>query len=531
MKHYDEKHPKPEFVIGLAGAVGTDLNEVSASLAQELSSYRYQSVIIKVSDLLKKWCSDEIESIISEAKGGDRINYLMNAGDLIREKSANGAALVPLIAATIRLNRQDFLKSEGFAEDSDKLELYNHCYIINSIKHPEEVRLLRRIYGDKFVMISVNLAQEVRKRNLCANFARDHKSTDEITHSEYADYLILKDQRRRDTDIGQNLSGAFHLADFFVRDNDYRDGDIRRLFEVVFNHPNVTPTKNEFAMFEANSNALRSSDLSRQVGAVITNNKLEILSRGCNEVPVPGGDTYWPEDESGADDNRDYQKGKDYNAVKKVDILKELMVFLESTGIVSFRRGESAEDLVKNLVQGTNKGNFKDLRISNLIEFGRMVHAEMFALMEAARRGISVADGVLYCTTFPCHMCTRHIIAAGIREVVYIEPYPKSMAGELYKDEISIDVDPYVVREARLGPARQVYFQPFHGVAPRRYSSAFIMPTRKDADGYIVSWDKLTAVPKWIKKSKEHLDLELGLLKLGGSIDKIEDKQAVMERK
>jgi deoxycytidylate deaminase len=30
--------------------------------------------------------------------------------------------------------------------------------------------------------------------------------------------------------------------------------------------------------------------------------------------------------------------------------------------------------------------------------------------------------------SFPCHMCARHIIATGLREVVYIEPYPKSVA-------------------------------------------------------------------------------------------------------
>lgn len=56
------------------------------------------------------------------------------------------------------------------------------------------------------------------------------------------------------------------------------------------------------------------------------------------------------------------------------------------------------------------------------------MHAEMFAITDAARRGLSVRDATLYCTTFPCHMCARHIIASGIRKVVYIEPYPKSMA-------------------------------------------------------------------------------------------------------
>lgn len=59
-------------------------------------------------------------------------------------------------------------------------------------------------------------------------------------------------------------------------------------------------------------------------------------------------------------------------------------------------------------------------------------HAEMAALMSCARSGGSPVDGTLYCTTFRCHNCAKHIVAAGIRSVVYVEPYPKSKAKDLY---------------------------------------------------------------------------------------------------
>ena len=68
----------------------------------------------------------------------------------------------------------------------------------------------------------------------------------------------------------------------------------------------------------------------------------------------------------------------------------------------------------------------------DLIEFSRTVHAEMAAIVDAARRGVSVQDCNLYTTTFPCHECAKHIVAAGIRRVVYIEPYPKSQALSLH---------------------------------------------------------------------------------------------------
>ncbi len=97
------------------------------------------------------------------------------------------------------------------------------------------------------------------------------------------------------------------------------------------------------------------------------------------------------------------------------------------------------------------------------MEFGRIVHAEMSAITDAARRGLSVKDATLYCTTFPCHMCARHILAAGIMRVVYIEPYPKSMAKELYKGSLNVDDDPEADKKS-------VAFRPFvRHIAPPVY--------------------------------------------------------------
>ena len=54
------------------------------------------------------------------------------------------------------------------------------------------------------------------------------------------------------------------------------------------------------------------------------------------------------------------------------------------------------------------------------LEYGRMVHAEMSSLCDAARLGHMFQGGTLYCTTFPCHMCAKHIVAAGIARVVTV---------------------------------------------------------------------------------------------------------------
>lgn len=79
----------------------------------------------------------------------------------------------------------------------------------------------------------------------------------------------------------------------------------------------------------------------------------------------------------------------------------------------------------------------------------------------------------MFCTTYPCHSCARHIIVAGIREVYYIEPYRKSLATKLHGDAISED-------EAAMDKVRIL---PFDGVSPNRYLRLFSMKRPRKEDG------------------------------------------------
>jgi dCMP deaminase len=41
---------------------------------------------------------------------------------------------------------------------------------------------------------------------------------------------------------------------------------------------------------------------------------------------------------------------------------------------------------------------------------------------------VSVKGGTLYCTTFPCNFCSKAIVNAGVREIVYEEGYPDELS-------------------------------------------------------------------------------------------------------
>ena len=51
------------------------------------------------------------------------------------------------------------------------------------------------------------------------------------------------------------------------------------------------------------------------------------------------------------------------------------------------------------------------------------IHAEMNALLYAAKVGIATAGSTLYCTHIPCHNCLKHIIQAGVKRVVYVNDH------------------------------------------------------------------------------------------------------------
>jgi len=61
-------------------------------------------------------------------------------------------------------------------------------------------------------------------------------------------------------------------------------------------------------------------------------------------------------------------------------------------------------------------------------------HAEQNAILQAAKLGISIDGATLYCTHQPCSMCTRILINAGIRRVVYEQGYPDDFSLELFHE-------------------------------------------------------------------------------------------------
>ena len=430
----------------------------------------------------------------------------MTDGTEIRATCGRGDSVALLgILEISRLRSQEF-----------KGRTHSNAYVVHSFKRPEEVDTFRAIYGRGFYAISVFSPREARVEALATRIGRS-RPLDASGFREKAEQLLERDELEEGNPLGQKVRDAFPLADLFVdiRDRGELETNIRRFVELILGHPFHTPTRNEYGMFHAKAAALRSADLGRQVGAVISTDEGDIVAVGCNDVPKAGGGLYWTGD---CPDARDFQRGGDTSVEHREQMVAELLGRLNEHGWLNKKYKKiTGNELAELLLVGKERTLLKGSQLLNLLEFGRSVHAEMAALMDAARRGVSVRGATLYTTTFPCHLCAKHIIAAGLDRVVYVEPYPKSKAKNFYSDSIAADP----VRPTQ----GSVVFESFVGIAPRQYLELFEMRDsncRKTENGRVIDWSNVNKKPKITRHMNTYLMLEKNII--GKSIPEMKKK-------
>ncbi|TWG82719.1 deoxycytidylate deaminase [Cupriavidus gilardii J11] len=448
-----DKSLTAEIVIALCGPMGTPLHEVAKTFQDLLkgTDYNYQDVsIIRLSDEIRKLAGLSPDCSTKE---------LIDKGNELREQHGN-AYLARVAIKTITLAREELNVEHNapqatlFDEDSDDdlkpIVSIRCCHIIDSIKNIDELRLLRSVYGDMLHVIGVYAPIEIRIDRLS-------KRTNRGDHV----HLLIDRDSGEEVDYGQQVRETFPQSDFFLRVDSGTDSQLRsrakRFLDLMLGTRIATPTQNERAMYAAYSAARNSACLSRQVGAALLSSDGEVLSTGWNDVPRPFGGLYETIDSSASVDKDhrcwNLEGGHCFNDEEKDLIARAVVSSLVRGGIINSDKQAEAIGLIRHGSQ-----------LKGLIEFSRAVHAEMHALLNAgAAHGAKVRGGRLFVTTYPCHSCARHIVAAGIKEVYFLEPYRKSLATKLHSDAIT----------EREGDGLKVRILPFDGVAPSRFLKFF----------------------------------------------------------
>ncbi len=396
----------------------------------------------------------------------------MSAGDAIRRRANRKDAAILMALTSIIDSHGDWTK-----------EPRDTAWILNSIKTPQEADLLNVVYGGRCWLLSVFTKRESRIQQIADELARQRGGTVGRVETQEAADLVERDEGGVTIDeFGQNVGEAFPLGDYFIDvDRDDLQAQLQRFLRLVFADPFMTPQRDEQLMFVAYGAAMRSASLSRQVGAAISVEDGAIVAIGANEVPKAGGGQYWAEDSNAkaTDDGRQFRQAEDLSETTKDAMVRELLASIE----------ELLKDPVDSVFASLDR---KKLRVFDLLEFYREMHAEMAAVIDAARRGVSIREGTLATTTFPCHDCAKHIIGAGIRRVLFIQPYVKSRAAELHRDALVIGHERPIDVIFQGNP---VTFETYRGIAPKRYIEVFRMPARKVA-GTQVTWREGVAEPR-----------------------------------
>lgn len=479
-----------EIVIGLVGAVGTDLRGVATAVQGALATVGYSSSVVKLSRELSE--IPGFGPYPDSLPEDERYAKLMRDGTRFRARMARADALAVLGMRAIRAIRA------GMSGDAS-LPSSRHAYILHSLKNPAEVTTLRRVYGRWCFVLAAYSPRDRRVADLASRIAASRLGAKTTDWRARAEELVARDEAERDRhnrglSLGQNVQDVFPVADAFV---DASDGkrlirSVDRVVRLLFGYPFHTPSPDEQGMFYAKAAALRSSALGRQVGAAITTPQGDLVVVGTNEVPKAGGGLYWEGDDP---DDRDFAWTRDVSDERKRQLVADVLTRLREKKWLAARFLRlPVEQLLRKALDANRNSPLRNARLMDVLEFVRAVHAEMAALTEAARRGVAVHGHTLYVTTFPCHECARLIVSAGIARVYYIEPYPKSLAAELYPGSVLV--------EGAGGADARVRFDPFIGIAPRRYTDFFEMQEeRKDRMGRVLNWDPRAASPRVLESS------------------------------
>ena len=478
----------PELVIAICGPIGSPLHDASDQIGKALQDFGYRTAHLRLSNFIR---ANADESEIAQQSTFDEIKSLIATGDRLRLTYGKDI-LAKLAIANISADRMKAFgefsdaANEAMTPQQNQIRSQRVCHVIDSIKNTAELELLRMIYGSALFAIGVFSPLEVRRKNL----EQPGKLEPEQTKS------LIDIDSGEEFDHGQSVRDTFPKCDFFLRIDHAVVGTTRhaaigqlvektlRFFSLIFKTAVVTPTPEETAMYSAASAARNSACLSRQVGAAVTTSAGELLSVGWNDVPRSGGGLYGKPSIASTmrlapafnTEERCFSqdKARCHNDTEKAEIASKLVDSLVAAGLVAAERKGDAVNTV-----------LSDSRVKDLIEFSRAVHAEMHAILGASRvAGDRVVGGQIFVTTYPCHSCARHIVAAGIAEVHYIEPYRKSLASRLHDDALSESIDSQ-------GKVRLLQFD---GVAPRRFIDVFESNGRKK-DGVLNLKSTFEAVP------------------------------------
>lgn len=195
-----------ELVFGLVAPVGTDLRAVVHRLEKKVKPFNYGINPLRLSGLLQFLDPRSFGVKLKTSPEFERISTHMDAGNALREATGRNDLLALHAMHEIQRSRPRGQKGE---------EPYrNTIHVLNSLKHPDEVRALRRVYGPGFFLIGVYSSEADRERHLNRDIGIPLGKTRELIARDSDELLPF----------GQHTADTFQLSDVFIREGEGGSG-------------------------------------------------------------------------------------------------------------------------------------------------------------------------------------------------------------------------------------------------------------------------------------------------------------------
>lgn len=334
-------------------------------------------------------------------------------------------------------------------------------FLIDGFRNPFCIDYLRKRYP-RFYLISVFASKNIRKERIINKLKQkglpfNKKEFELQDNRDKGDHI----RELYDQFYMQNVDKTVQLSDIAInneRDKNNLFESILRYLALIFDPGCTKPTGDEMFMNMAYSMALKSNCISRQVGAVIEGKDGYVVGAGWNDVgegQISCGLRIISDLENyqfkclidAINDKSNEQKSTDQIIKEIVDKYGELHYCFcfkdELTNAISKSEIKKVSDIIKatdNYDISKNKECIDDILIKfekevkfKGLQYCKALHAEENAIIQGSKiGGMGLVGGKIYTTTFPCELCAKKIQQVGIEEVIYVEPYPKSISEDVY---------------------------------------------------------------------------------------------------
>jgi dCMP deaminase len=293
-------------------------------------------------------------------------------------------------------------------------------------------------FKNKFITPDIlnNLIELDEEEYKTKDFSKGKFTSPDIENCiQKSDYHIFNLRVNEIEDFFTNLSNGNALAEKEKFSNTFltREEQLLKLIALINQPGLITPSASERNMQIAYTAKLNSGCISRQVGAVITDELFIAKSIGWNDVAkghtpcnLRNVNDFFKEDlnenphyskfEKGLVSNTSdfkYKKGKINNFKSAIiDYFQEKLEVNENE--LNGKNCSFCFKTIHNYYEG----------VSNQVHT-RSLHAEENAMLQLTKfGGFGVKNGYLFTTASPCELCSKKAYQLGIRIIFYIDPYP-----------------------------------------------------------------------------------------------------------